>query len=614
MTRLSLHSEPYGRTGNIGANVRKLLGAPHLDPFQMMIRETLQNCCDAAKLGKGPEVFIRLRRLGPIAANAMRERILFDLPKEPNSQVLLREFLAADAPVVLEISDVNTTGLAGPTRADRIPVDTKFTDFIDFLRNIGTPRDTEHGGGTYGFGKMSLYGASRCQTILVDTLAIEDGPPVRRLMGCHVGSSFDIREDGMMLRYTGRHWWGIPSDDGETVEPLAGVDAEQLAYDLGFLGRDPLQTGTSIMVLDFDTGGKSLKAFGGEIAETVLWNFWPRMMEDTPAGRRLTVHVEIDGETIELPKPENFPPLDLFCGAMRRAREIEKEPSAEVFCMNPRKKLGRLIVERGLCAPRMRLVDEDSLLPANCSHIAVMRPAELVVRYFKGDAFPDQRLEWAGVFVSDTDKEVERAFAHSEPPAHDDWVPENLQERNAKRYVNVALREIKRMAKEVAAVGESGLSGAKASPPLARISGILGSALVGVNTGAARRTKKVNSVTRGGRPQRARALPATFIELRSDNGGAIAIFHTEVLQDAGRSGAVLRGVAGVLVDGNSTTFSSGLNDQPEVIKIRRLEGDMTSVGSELRIDGADGTFEVLVRVPKSCAATLDVSILEEDTK
>jgi hypothetical protein len=614
MTKLTLHSEPYGRTGNIGANVRKLLGAPHLDPFQMMIREVLQNCCDAAKLGKGPEVFLRLRRLGPEAAKAMRERVFAVLPAEQTSQALLREFATSDVPVVLEISDVNTTGLAGPTRADRIPVGTKHTDFIDFLRNIGTPRDTDQGGGTYGFGKMSLYGASRCHTILVDTLAIGEGGPVRRLMGCHVGSSFDVREDGMMLRFTGRHWWGIPSDDGETVEPLTGEYAEQLAEQLGFLERGTDRTGTSIMILGFDTGDRSLEAFGGRIAETVLWNFWPRMMEDTPASRRLTVHIEIDGQPMELPKPEDFPPLDLFCAAMRRVRAIQEERSAEVYCLNPRKKLGRLTVERGLRARRTRLVEEESLFPENCSHIAVMRPAELVVRYFEGEAFPDQRLEWAGVFLVDKDREVERAFAESEPPAHDDWVPENIQERNAKRYVNVALREIKRTAKEVAGVGERSLSGAAASPPLARVSGLLGSTLAGVGTGGAGKRTGTGTGSGGPRPKRARALPATFVELRSDNGGAVAVFHTDVVQDTGRNGVVLRGEAGILVDGNSATPVRGLTDHPKIIGIRRLEGDLISEGSELRIDGSDGTFEVLVRVPANCAATLDVSVVEEGTR
>ena len=71
-----------------------------------------------------------------------------------------------------------------------------------------------------------------------------------------------------------------------------------------------------------------------------------------------------------------------------------------------------------------------------------MRPVELVVKYLEGAALPDERLEWGGVFIASSEDDVERAFADSEPPAHDDWVPDSLSVRSAKTFVNVALREL----------------------------------------------------------------------------------------------------------------------------------------------------------------------------
>ena len=57
---------------------------------------------------------------------------------------------------VLEISDYGTTGLGGATDPSLVPEE-ESTDFVDFMRNIGTPRDTDKGGGTYGYGKSWLY-------------------------------------------------------------------------------------------------------------------------------------------------------------------------------------------------------------------------------------------------------------------------------------------------------------------------------------------------------------------------------------------------------------------------------------------------------------------------
>ena len=119
-----------------------------MDALQTVVRESVQNIADAAQLGSGPEIEIRIRTLTDEQVRCLNEHVLTDLPAQADSRGQLTEFLSRSAPVVMEICDFGTTGLGGPTRADRIPVDAKRTDFVDFLRNIGTPRDTQHGGGT----------------------------------------------------------------------------------------------------------------------------------------------------------------------------------------------------------------------------------------------------------------------------------------------------------------------------------------------------------------------------------------------------------------------------------------------------------------------------------
>src|SRR5690606_11851425 len=122
--------------------------------------------------------------------------------------------------------DFGTSGLGGPTRSDQIPAGTTQTDFIDFFRNIGSARDISHGGGTYGFGKVSLYAASRCSTILVDSFVHGNDPKYRRLMACHVGRSFSIECNGFMKRFTGRHWWGDMTAEDDFSEPLINEQAD----------------------------------------------------------------------------------------------------------------------------------------------------------------------------------------------------------------------------------------------------------------------------------------------------------------------------------------------------------------------------------------------------
>ena len=476
--KLSLHSEQYASTGNIGDNFRRLLGTPSLDPLQTVIREAVQNIADAALPPTGPEILIRLRRLTRGQRRILHSHVLSTSPPEPRSRELFDAMRSRNALTVMEICDFGTKGLGGPTRSDRIPVADDTTDFIDFLRNIGTARDTDQGGGTYGFGKVALYRASRSSTIVVDTLPHGAGPSARRLIGCHVGRSFERPDDGYRARFTGRHWWGVPDPKDEIVDPVTGRAARELASALGFPARSGDQSGTSIMILNFDAVDEDLQSVGRRVVEGLLWNFWPRMMHDAPAAKRFACRVEVNDSPLEIPLPENFPPLDLYSKAMRAARARTGNDIRSLFSQRPVRRLGTLAIEKGQRAPRRPLVSEDSLFPEASHQIALMRPVELVVKYLEGTALPDERLEWAGVFVASSEDEVESAFSDSEPPAHDDWICDGFPPRSrAKHYVRSALWQLRETARDIGAAATGPTASAASGPPLARAAGRLGDVL-----------------------------------------------------------------------------------------------------------------------------------------
>ncbi len=612
MTHLSLHSERYGVTGNIGENFLRLLGTPALSQLQTVIREAVQNIADAAKLGVGPEILLRLRRLTAAEMRCCRENLLAELPEEPGSSRSLSAFLEAENPVVLEICDFGTTGLGGPTRADRIPMGTKRTDFINFLRNIGTPRDTEHGGGTYGFGKAALYGASRCRTILVDTRT-EEGE--RRLIGCHIGARFEVAERGMLRQFTGRHWWGVADRNDGIADPARGKKAVQLAAAIGFPDREEGQSGTSIMILDLQTDGEELATIGQRIVEGLLWSFWPRMMRTTPKKGRFTCRVMVEEDELPVPEPEEFPPLDLYCKAMRAARAGKGNDVRPVVCQRPTKQLGRLALEKGLRGKRRPIVAEGSLFPASAHHIALMRPVELVVRYLEGTPLPDERFEWAGVFLVDRQDEVERAFARSEPPAHDDWVSGNMERGHARTFVNVALRALETAAREMGEAGPSRVSGRFDAPPLARVAGRLGVALAGNGGDGAGLRRRVDGGTgrNGGSTRHARISRPVFDRLIRDGDRTLAVFASELLQDsrAPDRSCTLVASASFALDGVAAKRDASL-DCPEIVRIRAADGSLSSDSSRLDVGRAQGRFEIFALVPPDCAVTVDADILGED--
>lgn len=207
---LDLQSERYNSTGNIAAEgVQRLLGTPDLDRLHTLLRETVQNSGDAA-LPDGTTLFqVGLRTLNPDQRNVLQDEVFGELPpRNAGSVQLIRDFLSSGQARVLEISDFGTYGLAGPTRADEVPAQGEPTDFIDFVRNVGSTRDRHLGGGTYGYGKASVYTASACGTVIIDSLTTHRGAPARRLIAAHIGTSYDVESGDRQGRYTGRHWWG----------------------------------------------------------------------------------------------------------------------------------------------------------------------------------------------------------------------------------------------------------------------------------------------------------------------------------------------------------------------------------------------------------------------
>lgn len=627
MTPLRLFPEPYAPTGNMGdGGFKRLLGAPRLDGLQLVLREAIQNCCDAAKLGLGPRILIRLRTLTQEQATTLRDVVLRERPFIPASADALEASLSRAAVRVLEICDFGTTGLGGPTRADRIPVGVERTDFIDFMRNVGTRRNTDLGGGTYGFGKASLYRMSRCSTIIVDTLAHDPGPggEARRIMGCHLGESGEREEEGGYLRrFTGRHWWGVDGseDDADGVgEPQTGDAAGILARALGSPLREGAgATGSSIMILDPDlrldaldeepadiaVADEGTANIGVHILERVLWNFWPRMMDTTPEARRVRLTVEVEGVELETPRPEDCPPLDLFARAMN---ELRAGRGTGIRSGRPQAALGSLAISKGVRADRLPSFRGASLLPDRASCIALMRPAEMVVYYLEGPALPDERTEWAGVFITSEEKEVEEAFASSEPAAHDVWDPSALPKGPARTWVRVALQRLGEAASAVGAPRPAADSSEGSSHSVAAVAGMLGSFLAGVGQGGPSRRTGGGGGSGGGSRARRVSQPAfERLEMYEDQRAAV---FTLSITGAGPLPA-LELTPTVSFDGGGLVASAmDLEQLPEVLGV---DGPDAYFRPEPVVDIGDfqGELTVWVSVPDNCAVGLRAVLLPE---
>lgn len=411
-------SQPFAPEGSVAAEgIANQLGRPALDPLEILVREAAQNSWDARR----PDGFVRfsidIRHVGETSSTLMRRM----LPgPAPDSVAELSDALAPDS-ILMVISDRGTVGLGGPSRAGAVADPEERSDFVQFIRNVGEPRDTPLGGGTYGFGKGIFYRLSRPGVILVDSKFGAQAEE-RRLMGAATGNSF--ARNGQ--RFTGRHWWGAIADD-DVPDPLIGADAAAVASDFGLPGFEDDDTGTDIVVIGADLGlcadgsPRSARDAGEYLVSSILWHLWPKMVSAT--GPRMEFAVTVDDEPIDVPHPSTVRGLEVFVEALEQVRS--GEGSAFARAAEP-KLVGQLGIAVGPASTDsdVALVDSARPIEPPFHHVARMRQAELVVDYFDGPIHPNPSLEYAGVFQASA--EADPYFVMAEPPTHDAWIERGL--------------------------------------------------------------------------------------------------------------------------------------------------------------------------------------------
>lgn len=414
-------SQPFAPEGSVAAEgIVKQLGRPEMDPLTVLVREAAQNSWDARRPAGPVDFHVALSRLGP-CAKAWREELL--PPPSPTSGNALNEILNEDA-VLLTVSDRNTLGLGGPIRAGIRPGAGEKPDFVQFIRNVGEPRDHEYGGGTYGFGKGIFYRISSAGAILVDTQTSESTPS-RRLIGAALGESYYVGDQ----RHTGRHWWGAVGD--VVADPILDNDADAISRKLGLPGFVEGDSGTDIVIIGADLGPasndpgspqRSLDEAANYLVSSILWHLWPKLVEDGE-GRSMRFRVTVEGRGIEIPSPESVSDLAPFAQALNEVRAGSGTRYTRTVA--PKNAgLFALKLMPAKASDTTSSIDIARPFEGPPHHVARMRAPELVVDYLQGLTHSDARLAYGAVFKASL--EADAAFAMSEPPTHDSWVARGL--------------------------------------------------------------------------------------------------------------------------------------------------------------------------------------------
>lgn len=451
MTTLQLFSKPVDASGGMVADaILKLLGTHETDHIRTMVREAVQNSGDA-RLGESAPTFrMHVRTLTQAQGYALITSVLTGDVIEKDLKRRLKAIHNQPRIPVIEISDHGTCGLAGPDRAD-VATGGGDNHWASFVLNIGQDQNKVEGGGTYGFGKSSLYVASRASTVCIYTRTRDEhGEPVSRFIAAALSAGFEHKG----LKHSGRHWWGVISDDGEYAAPVTGADADRLADSLGMKVRDAQDFGTTTLVLQPFMGDEKTKevdteGLAGVLHESLMVHCWPLMHPSAAPS----MHFELlhEGRRVRVADPAETPIFREFTECLDLVRDDDGDDQERNCASISRtagdwsgRELGRLAWSGLVNEPPPDFgapsawSELDELFGDGVRHVARLRPVDLVVNYDPTTTPPDSRLGYAAVFRVASRRDVERAFAASEPPAHDDWKPSTGSE--PARAVREAIR------------------------------------------------------------------------------------------------------------------------------------------------------------------------------
>ena len=636
MDKLDWQPEEYSATGNVASRgSKKLLGKPTLDPLELMIREAVQNSCDAKILDDQQIEFnIYVNKFTKDQLSYLNSFIFRDSPNDLDFKNHLVE--KNNYHIILE--DKFTIGLNGPSRANEINSNDR--NFVDFLRNIGSERDVEFGGGTYGYGKSSLYSVSHLSTIIVYSKTKNNGKIINRLMACGLGKTDN--------KFTGRHWWGKKADDN-IVDPIEGELAITIAKKLGFSVSNDTPTGTKIMILCPIKGNLELEDQIRErnpmemltfMTSSLYWYLWPKMISFNDKKPAVNFNVFLNNEKLDLFPPEDHPKLFQFINAMidyKQAVKDKKYRKSEKNWMIKDIRHKSLKKELGILALRGHRLETDTYpkkgetlqekfsyqlhetiyqqspftnLHKNNHHIALMRNAELVIQYMEGQA--PEANQYSGVFVTTKEKEIDEAFAESEPPAHDKWEPLGL-EGVQRKLVEHALKTIKQDMKDFSGIDEVENNN-KSFSPLTNLSNTLSRLLPLSDSIAPSNFTSNNQNTTSNKEGSKKNNPKIDILTNNleinDNVKKLLVFFRPNLKN--KSKIIVKSSIGVSIDdGNTTERVSPIKaDIPKFLYwLDPKNNKINSINCEINKNNM-GDWKAVFFIPEKMQVSVNIEILK----
>ena len=395
------------------------LRSTRLSKGELLMRETIQNSIDERSGDAAVRFVISRFSLKGVAKRNVVERLRLREIRDRaryfpehhgwfrDADGCVRSLEDPDVPLpILSLADHGTNGLGGEWNRGM----SSQNRFHNLVLSIGGSAKLMADGmlGSHGLGKMVYALASNLRTVAYySTFRPDKGSGDHHARFLATGF-FPKHRTEQGIEFTGHAFLGTPSEDDEyPTAPLVDDDADRFVESLGLPTRSLGNPGLTVFLLDCPLTVDELRT-----ACEMYW--WPRLIDDRSPDY-VTLEFMDQGSAPSRIRPATNSRLRPFMNCYRNLRDGQDPPGYETVKLPKKGKPGGILCLQGQDTTANG--EGDNL----CNAIALVRRG-LVVRYerdYAKEGYP------GAIGVFNVSKDNEKAFAYSEPPAHDEWNPNN---------------------------------------------------------------------------------------------------------------------------------------------------------------------------------------------
>lgn len=464
MKPLKLFAPGLGPNSIAGSASTKLLTGSNMDAVSVMLRETIQNSWDARGISGSIHYRLKGIELSDQEINNLK-MCIDDSTYGKNLTNIIESNNAA-----IQITDVNTTGLTGDLNYENNHRD--HSKFLKFVFEVGNAKQGVGAGGSFGYGKASLFILSKVGTVAIySRVRTANGFEERFIIKSINKSNISIDDSA------GVYWWGAgiysPTNPAysSSMSPIVGSDASTIAASIGMDTLQNSETGTILLIYDpiFEREEEqdlNLNTHSFPVEGSIIYN---KLIDLITLAQKLTVHFfwakyyrekkgihfnfsirDANGKTstIDPVNPDNISPYGYLLNCLVAAKE---DPSK--FESNEWRKLIRTVrpsADLGVlswCEIDRSQINHNyyHFFDKNNCFVALMRNVEFVVNYMtlnvsladRGNG--EKKLIFAVYRTLDGSKvarhrsdqkkiPVEEVYRAAENQTHGEWSHQNLSD------------------------------------------------------------------------------------------------------------------------------------------------------------------------------------------